>query len=114
MRKLVATLAVLASLAFADTYPRQPGIDVQHYVFRVTLSDDNDAITGETTVTVRFGKDGLTSFWLDLASAADGKGMTVSAVASGAAPVKYTHAADRLTLSLDPPSKAGELRSYTV
>ncbi len=114
MRKLVATLAILASLAFADTYPRQPGIDVQHYVFRVTLSDDNDAITGETTVTVRFVKDGLTSFWLDLASAADGKGMTVSAVASGAAPVKYTHAADRLTLSLDPPSKAGELRSYTV
>ena len=51
-------LALLAPLALADSYPRQPGIDVQHYVFRVSLSDDRDDISGETTVVVRFVKDG--------------------------------------------------------
>ena len=28
--------------AVADNYPRQPSIDIQHYVFRVTLTDEND------------------------------------------------------------------------
>jgi aminopeptidase N len=114
MRKLAAGWALCACLVFADTYERQPGVDVQHYVFRVTLSDDSDEIAGETTVTVRFLKDGLTQFWLDLASPANGKGMTVSEVSSSGAPVPHTHQADRLTLSLSPPSKSGELRSFTV
>jgi len=114
MRKLAACVALLVSLAFADTYPRQRGIDVQHYVFRVTLNDENDEIAGETIVTVRFLKDGLTDFWLDLASAANGKGMSVAAVTSSGAAVPHTHQADRLTVSLAPSSKAGELRSFTV
>jgi aminopeptidase N len=110
----MAGVAILACLGFADTYQRQPGVDVQHYVFRVTLSDDTDAIAGETTVTVRFLQDGLTQFWLDLASPANGKGMTVTEVTSAGAPVHYAHETDRLTLPLLPPSKAGELRSFTV
>ena len=115
MKKLAAVgLALCVSLVFADTYQRQPGVDVQHYVFGVTLSDESDEIVGETTVTVRFVKDGLTEFWLELASAADGKGMTVSEVTAAGAAVKYTHQADRLTLAIDAPSKAGELRAYTV
>ncbi len=68
----------LCALAWGDTYPRQPGIDVQHYVFGITVNDDNDEIAGETTVVVRFVKDGVTEVALDLASAADGKGMTVA------------------------------------
>src|ERR1017187_6268750 len=110
MRKLAAGLALCVCLAFADTYERQPGVDVQHYVFRVTLSDGSDEIAGETTVTVRFLKDGLTQFWLDLASAANGKGMTVSEVTSAGIAVAHTPRPDRLTLNLLPPSKAGELR----
>ena len=30
-------LAMLAPLAIADNYPRQRGIDVQHYVFRLLI-----------------------------------------------------------------------------
>ena len=44
---LLLTLGICAAL-HADTYPRQPGIDVQHYVFRITLTDDTDEIAGET------------------------------------------------------------------
>ena len=114
MRKLAAGVALCVCLGFADTYPRQSGIDVQHYQFRVTLTDESDEIAGETTVTVRFLKDGLSEFWLDLASAANGKGMTVSEVTSGNSAVAHSHQSDRLTLTLAPPSKAGELRSFLV
>ena len=107
-------MALCVAMVFADTYQRQPGVDVQHYIFRVTLSDESDEIAGETSVTVRFVQDGLKEFWLDLASASNGKGMTVSEVTAAGAAVPYSHRADRLTLSLDTPSKAGELRAYTV
>ena len=120
---LAPLFAFCASTVLADTYQRQPSIDVQHYVFRVELSDANDEIAGETTVTVRFVKDGVSSFWLDLATPAAGKGMTVSAVTVPSAPsapvanttpVEFTHRDDRLTLALAQPAKAGELRSFTV
>ncbi len=64
----------------ADNYPRQPGIDVMHYAFRLTLRDEADEIEGAATVDVRFVKDGLTELTLDLATPASGKGMTVSSV----------------------------------
>ena len=111
---LILALLFCVTPAVADNYPRQPSIDIQHYIFRVTLSDENDEITGEATVSVRFTKDGVSSFWLDLASAANGKGMTVSDVTSQGAAVKFAHQNSRLTISLEAPSKAGELRDFTV
>ena len=50
----------------ADTYPRQPGIDIVNYSFRLTLSDDSDVIEGETVVTFRVVKDGVSTLTLDL------------------------------------------------
>ena len=111
-------LALLAALgtpaALADDYPRQPGIDVQHYVLRVALSDDNDEIAGHATVTVRFVKDGIAEFWLDLASPKGGKGMTVTDVSTGDTSLRYTHLLDRLTVKLAIPSKAGDVRQYDI
>jgi aminopeptidase N len=109
---LMWTLWPLA--AVADNYPRQPGIDVQHYVLRVALNDDNDEIAGHTTVTVRFVKDGLPEFWLDLASPKDGKGMTVTDVSIGDISLRFTHQLDRLTIKLQAPSKAGDVRQYDI
>jgi aminopeptidase N len=111
---LILALLFGAPLAVADNYPRQPSIDIQHYIFRVTLSDENDEIAGETTVSVRFVKDGAAAFWLDLASAANGKGMTVSEVTSSGAAAPFTHLKGRLTISLNTAPKAGELREFTV
>ena len=82
-----------------DTYPRQPGIDAEHYVFQITLADDSDRIFGETEVHFRFRMEGVTELFLDLASVSpgnDGKGMTVSGVTAQGAPVQWTHEADRL------------------
>ena len=104
----------MSCVLYADSYPRQPGVDVQHYTFRITLSDDSDAIAGETAVTVRFLQDGQQEWSLDLASPANGKGMKVASVHSGAENVPFTHEHDRLRITLRPPAKAGELRSFTV
>ena len=114
IRRALLVASLFTSLLCADPYPRQPGVDVQHYIFRVTLGDDSDAISGETTVTVRFVQDGLAEWALDLASPANGKGMTVTEVASNGAPVEYTHESDRLRIAIRPPSKAGELRQFSV
>jgi len=105
--------ALCATLLFADSYPRQPDIDAQHYIFRVTLSDATDEIAGETTAALKFLKDGASEAALDLASASGGKGMTVTAVTTSGGSVRYRHEADRLRLTF-PPAKAGEIREFTV
>ncbi|MBZ5619305.1 MAG: M1 family metallopeptidase [Acidobacteriia bacterium] len=101
--------------AFADTYPRQPGVDAQHYIFRLTLRDDTDEISGEATAVLLFVKEGVTQFALDLASPVNGKGMNVSEVTSGGgSPVLHSHTGDRLVISPAIPPKAGERRQFTV
>ncbi|HLJ45772.1 MAG TPA: M1 family metallopeptidase [Bryobacteraceae bacterium] len=83
-------------------------------MFRLTLSDSSDEIEGSTTVTVRFLADGVTQIALDLASAANGKGMTVTEVTSTAGNVQYRHEHDRLVLSLSTEGRSGEKREFTV
>jgi aminopeptidase N len=102
------------SPAALDTYPRQPGVKIEHYVFALELSDSTDEIRGETTVTIRFTKDSLTSFFLDLATPSNGKGMTTTGVFSDSVPLHYTHTANRLLITLPRPSRASELRRFTI
>jgi aminopeptidase N len=103
-----------APLAATDTYPRQPGVDVQHYKFSLALNDSTNEISGDATITVRFTKSGLTSFFLDLATPVDGKGMTVTSVTGDSSSLRYTHTGDHLAISLPAPAAAGELRRFTV
>src|SRR5271165_3135173 len=83
-----------AAIGYADNYPRQPGVDAQHYVFRIALSDTSDEIAGEATADLRFVQAGVTQVVLDLTSVKDGKGMIVESVTDGGTPVKYDHTAD--------------------
>ena len=107
-------LVVFILMAFADTYPRQAGVDVLHYAFQLTLNDDNDEIIGEALIDVRFARDGVGEIAFDLVSAANGKGMTVSEVTSGGAALSFKHQADRLAITLAVPSKAGARQQFTV
>ncbi|MFQ5568615.1 MAG: M1 family metallopeptidase [Rhodothermales bacterium] len=112
---LFGLLALTVASATADPYPRNPHVDVLHYTFRLTLSDQTDEIRGETTVTVRFLADGLASFDLDLIETTeDNKGMTVTAVTMDGHAVAFTHENDRLHLPLSSPSKAQEQRTYAI
>lgn len=102
----------------ADTYPRQPGVDVQHYRFQLTLADETDRLTGEATIVIRFTGPGTSTVTLDLAGPApdrQGKGMVVDEVTAGETPVPFRHGGDRLELSLAPaPATGGETRTFTV
>src|SRR5262245_44807518 len=91
----------------ADTYPRQPGIDAIHYVFRLTIEDASNRIAGETTMTFRIIA-AVPELWLDLASAtADGKGMTVTAVTVDGNAAAFRHADNRLRIPLPATAKPG-------
>lgn len=107
-------VGLYAATAGADTYLRQPGVDVQHYTFRVALRDESDEIEGEATVAVRFAADGVGMLALDLTSATGGKGMTVGSVTTGGKPAKFEHAAHRINIAVEPVGKAGEAREFTV
>ena len=63
---------------------------------------------------MRFVKDGVAAFELDLASAANGKGMTVTDVTSNAGAVTYTHQASRLRITMPASPKANDHRVFTV
>lgn len=121
--RLTALCLLIPTLASADTYPRQPAVDVLHYAFRLGLTDVSSDITGETTITVKYLRDGISDLTLDLASMAAGKGMTVLSVRRGG-PIDipgpasdaliFTHADNRLRLVLPPLSKAGQEFTFTV
>ena len=112
----VMLMLVASGRAAADTYPRQPGVDARHYVFRLSLltSEAND-IEGEAAVTLRVLTAGLREVALDLATPrADGKGMTVATVTSAAGPVAFTHRENRLRLTLPPGLAAGQDVTVTI
>ncbi|MEQ1694009.1 MAG: M1 family metallopeptidase, partial [Gemmatimonas sp.] len=99
-----------------DTYARQP-LDVEHYRFALTLTDSTDRIAGEATVRMRLLAPNLTTVWLDLANvsaARQGRGMTVTAVARNGTALRFTHADDHLTMTLDKASTAGETIELVV
>ena len=58
---------------------------------------------------IRFVKDNVADFWLELASAWDGKGMTVSEVLSRGAALRFTHTVDRLRITLGAAPRAGDV-----
>jgi len=104
---LALLVAIATQVAHADTYPRQPGVDAIHYVFRLSFTDNIDEIAGDATVTVKLAA-GVSEVVLDLISAAGGKGMSVAAVTVGGKPVQFAHQSDRLRVPLPKPSTAGE------
>ncbi len=123
-RRLLLLLPLLLSAgvnAPVDPYPRQPDVDVQHYLFRLELQDADDRIEGVAELTVRFTAAGRSSFDLDLAGVTperEGKGMVVQTVERLAGerttPLTWRHEGDRLTLTLDPPTNSGEQRRFRI
>lgn len=101
----LASLCVLHALpARADTYPRQPGIDAVHYIFKLRVSDRSNTVDGEMTGAFHILAGTVKELFLDLSSAVDGKGgMTVSAVTVQGAPVAVHHESNRLRIPVSVP-----------
>ena len=64
----------------ADRYTSQTGIDAIHSAFQLALNNRTDQIEDTATVAIRFVQHGTTSFWLDVASPANGRGLVVSRI----------------------------------
>lgn len=113
---LGAIMALFAIPLWADTYPRQPAVDAQHYVFRITLlTGDSDEIQSEATVTLRVLDSKLRKLFLDLTSVTpDGKGMKVAGVTSAGEPVAFTHSGNRLHLPVPKGVKAGQDITFVI
>lgn len=108
---LAALCLALGSLVdvHADTYPRNPRVDVIDYRFELELGDTSDRLSGVAEIEVQFAGDER-RLRFDLASIdpATGKGMSVSAVAvdGGAAP--FTHVGNVLFVDLPRSYARGE------
>ena len=120
--RLIALLLLFPAAGSADTYPRQPGVDVLHYAFRLTLSDASSEITGETTITVKFLRDAVAALDLDLTSLSLTTGMTVQSVRRGGPidvpgpasdNIAFTHLNNRLHLTLPQQTRTGDF-TFTV
>jgi len=113
---LAVALTRSPALLLADTYPRQPAVDAEHYVFRLTLlTTDSNEIEGEATVRLHIAANGASEALLDLTSRrSDGKGMTVTRVTSNGQPVTFTHEHDRIRLPLPAGVRAGDDVTFDV
>jgi aminopeptidase N len=114
---LALTMVAAAAAARADTYPRQPGIDILHYAFRLTLADDSDAIEGEATIGFRVLGGEVPALVLDLAQPSPeraARGMSVTRVTESGASLRFEHAQDRLRVALERPLRAGGPREVVV
>lgn len=99
----------------ADLYPRRIGIDVENYRFELSLTDEDDSISGRTVVSIRFTGDGVAKLLLDLANVnEEGQGMTVHSVTAAGATLRYEHASDLLTVMLPEPGQIGTRLDVTV
>lgn len=112
----LALVVAVAAGAWADTYPRQTGVDATHYVFRLTLlTGASNEIQGEATARFRILAPDLREIALDLATPRpDGKGMTVTAVTGVGGAVPFTHRDDRLRLALPAGLTTGQDVTFTI
>jgi len=113
----VAVTPAAAQSAYSDSYPKNFAIDIQGYVFELTLTDNSDVIEGRTTVHAKFVENGQSALRLDLLD------MTVTGVyavdttpegpVTGAA-LAYEHADGVLHVDLGGPMPAGSHAKVVV
>ena len=101
----------------ADPYPKNLGVDILNYSFRLTLWDETDEIFGVTTILLRFRKDGVNKLRLDLVErSADlkGKGMVVESIDEKGQDLKFTHSNRELLITLAHASQANTETQITI
>ncbi len=116
----IGTAQAQPPLSYAARYT-QPGVDVQHYNFSLTISDSTNRIQGEATI--RFARaDDRQSVWFDLIKAdttqPETTGMRVRAVtAADGKPLPFSHRNDRVFINLtgvDSPAAPGQVSEVVI
>jgi len=112
MRPLILLLALVFGLVevHADTYPKNPRVDIVNYRFALELNDQDNRISGTADVDLRFVAAGDASLRFDLTNLdpTTGHGMTVSTVSADGAGLAFTHRDNALTIALPRRFDAGQ------
>lgn len=111
------SLFLLPNLAWADDYPVNKNIDIKHYAFYLTLSDDTDAIFGNAKINILFKNHGTQSFRLDLINKTperQGKGMEIDSIKMGNIPILFTHQNDEIIINLPSLSLANSELVFSI
>lgn len=110
MRLFIAGIWILWAVAAgsADTYLRQPAVDIVHYDIAVELSDASDSIHGTTKIHAQMREDGVSGMRLDFA------GMHVDGVEIRGIPQKFSLLGGRLSLAFGRQYARGETAIVTV
>ncbi len=113
---LLFALIGCRSLVFADSYPRNSNIDILHYKFQLTLSDETNEIHGQAEIEIQFKAAGVSEFALDLIHRHpdSGNGMTVTGITQNEKAISFSHKDNRIHFQLPSPSRANERRTYLV
>jgi aminopeptidase N len=102
---LIAALLITSiNYAHADGYPRNYAIDIIHYAFNLTFSDQTDEMKGIASITLQCKQKDVKQIRLDLINQADkwkGKGMSVQSVSLYNKALNFTHHNDELLIQLD-------------
>lgn len=112
---LIFLLFILLTFTFhglsqaKDIYPKNHNIDILHYLFKLELSDEHDQIRGETTITLKYLSDSITTFQLDLVSPKSwdpSVGMKIRKILNEKEePVLFEHSSDKIRLKFEQDSK---------
>ena len=103
--------------ATADPYPKDLGVDILNYSFRLTLSDETDEIFGVTTILLKFRRDGVNRLRLDFVERSadlEGKGMAVESIDEKGQDLQFTHSNRELLISLAHASQANMETQITI
>jgi aminopeptidase N len=58
-------ILLLSASGLADTYIRQPSVDVLHYDISLELNDTSDSFVGTTRIKIRIRHENISKMWLD-------------------------------------------------
>lgn len=94
-----------------DSYSRNTSVDVQHYQFNLSLSDQSNEIKGETRISVNFNG-APDPFSLDLVEKQGDFGMNLLAVLENGKKAEYTFSNNKI--QIDPSKDGDSLRTYTL
>lgn len=114
----VLILFILSPLTVAaDNYPVNEFLDIAHYRFELTLSDETDEISGTATVQAKFLRTGIRQFRLDLVKRSaerDGRGMVVHSVTHKGDTLTFDHSGDTLLVDLPAPSRVNDVMDFKI
>ena len=113
----LVTSFLIPLFSFADTYPKDPRIDIQNYAFNIHLSDTSDAIYCEATIDVKFMMEGITTLRLDLvnnSATLGNKGMIITSVHLNGKPLVFKHESNNLYITLAAPTNKNQRSRYVI